>query len=454
MATVRRIRRAVEAYRRDSPRGLLVAVASGWFLVLGMRFVVPAVLPTIRAEFGISNADAGLAVTVLWMTYAAMQFPAGALVDRVGERVLLCGAALLSGVALLGYVVAPIFSLFVLATAGFGLGTGLYGPARGTLLSRTFDASEGVAFGAVMAAGSLGAAALPFVATLVTARFGWRLALASAAPLFVFVAVLLWLTVSDRATTPTDRRLRADLRAALSGFRSRRLLLAVTGATLMLFVFQGVTAFLTTYLVTVAERSQGTAGAMLAGLFVVGALAQPVTGRLADRYGSPRVLVGVALLSAVPLALVALWNRRARRRFGRHRAADERRTALERLHRRRAPRRRRGDRLGPPADVLLRHGVAGVDGGRRPRRLRAVRDRVLRDGGADRRRRARLHPAPRTRLSPEHQLSPASSVGVCASPSPTRAACTTPPRACSNGPASTSSTGPTDSCTPTPSTRT
>jgi predicted MFS family arabinose efflux permease len=304
MATVRRIRRVVEASRRDSPRGLLVAVASGWFLVLGMRFVVPAVLPTIRAEFGISNADAGLAVTVLWLTYAAMQFPAGALVDRVGERVLLCGAALLSGVALLGYVVAPVFALFVLATAGFGLGTGLYGPARGTLLSRTFDASEGVAFGAVMAAGSLGAAALPFVATLVTARFGWRLALASAAPLFVFVAVLLWLTVSDRATTATDRGLRADIRAALSGFRSRRLLLAVTGATLMLFVFQGVTAFLTTYLVTVAERSQGTAGAMLAGLFVVGALAQPVTGRLADRYGSPRVLVGVALLSAVPLALV------------------------------------------------------------------------------------------------------------------------------------------------------
>ncbi len=299
-----RIRGVVSDSRAGNPSRLLGAVAAGWFLVLGMRFVVPAVLPTIRAEFSVSNTSAGAAVTVLWLTYAAMQFPTGVYVDRVGERVLLVGSALLSGVGLLSYLVAPTYGLFVLATAGFGLGTGLYGPPRGTLLSRTFDANEGVAFGTVMAAGSVGSAVLPLVAVAVTARYGWRVGLAAVAPLFLLVAVALWLSISDRETATDDRSLRADLRTVVAGLGDRRLALAVLGAMVMLLVFQAVTAFLTTYLVTARGITQGTAGAILSGLFVGGAFSQAVTGRLADTYGTPKVLVGVAVSSAVPLALL------------------------------------------------------------------------------------------------------------------------------------------------------
>ncbi|MDS0260422.1 MFS transporter [Haloarcula sp. S1CR25-12] len=305
-----RVRGVVSDSRAGNPYRLLAAVAAGWFLVLGMRFVVPAVLPTIRAEFGISNTRAGIAVTVLWLTYAAMQFPAGVYIDRVGERALLVGSALLSGVGLLGYLASPTYTLFVLATAGFGLGTGLYGPPRGTLLSRTFDDSEGVAFGAVMAAGSVGSAVLPLVAALVTTRYGWRVGLAAAVPCFALVAVALWLSISDRETATADRSLRADLRAVVDGLSDRRLAVAVVGAMVMLVVFQAVTAFLTTYLVATRDFSQGTAGALLSGLFVGGALSQAVTGRLADRYGSPKVLVGVTVVSAVPLALVPVLEGR------------------------------------------------------------------------------------------------------------------------------------------------
>ncbi|MDS0278860.1 MFS transporter [Halomicroarcula sp. S1AR25-4] len=304
MAVTDAVRRTVRDLREGHPGRLLGAVAAGWFLVLGMRFVVPAVLPTITEEFGLSNAAAGLAVTVLWLTYAAMQFPTGALIDRVGERTLLVAAALLSGAGLLAYFVSATYALFLLATAAFGLGTGLYGPTRGTVLSRTFDANEGTAFGAVMAAGSIGAAALPFVASVATARYGWRIALGGVAPVFVVVALALWLSVSDRPTATDGRRLREDLRAALAGIRNRGLLLAVVGATVMLFVFQAATAFLTTYLVTVKTLDQSTAGGVLSVLFVGGAISQSVTGRLADRYGSPPVLTAVALVSAVPLALL------------------------------------------------------------------------------------------------------------------------------------------------------
>ena len=304
MGVTERVRGVVSDSRADNPYRLLAAVSAGWFLVLGMRFVVPAVLPTIRAEFDISNTRAGLAVTVLWLTYAAMQFPTGVYIDRVGERRLLVGSALLSGLGLLGYLVAPTYALFVLATAGFGLGTGLYGPPRGTLLSRTFDAREGVAFGTVMAAGSVGSAVLPLVAAVVTTRYGWRVGLAAVAPLFALVAGALWLSISDRETATDERSLRADLRTVLDGLGDRRLAVAVLGAMVMLLVFQAVTAFLTTYLVTTRSLTQETAGALLSALFVGGAVSQAVTGRLADQYGTPNVLVGVCVVSAVPLALL------------------------------------------------------------------------------------------------------------------------------------------------------
>lgn len=44
------VRRALAGVR-DRRGRLLVAVAAGWFLVLGMRFVVPAILPTISRDF-------------------------------------------------------------------------------------------------------------------------------------------------------------------------------------------------------------------------------------------------------------------------------------------------------------------------------------------------------------------------------------------------------------------
>ena len=293
------------AARRPENR-LLGTVAAGWFLALGMRFVVPAILPTIRGEYGVSKTAVGAAVTVLWLTYAAMQFPAGVLIDRVGERVLLVAAMGLSAAGVLAYSFSPVFALFVAATGLLGLGTGLYGPTRGTVLSRCFPEREGVAFGTVLAAGSAGAALLPVLVAVGIERVGWRLAIGASAPLFLLVAAVLWRAVPPRPTASNDRDLRADVRASLTGFRSRRLLLAVAGATLMLFAFQAVTAFLTTYLVEQKGLSQGLAGGLLSLLFVGGVLAQTTTGALADRYGTPRVLTAVAVLSVVPLLALPL----------------------------------------------------------------------------------------------------------------------------------------------------
>lgn len=292
-------------FRGDGRGWLVLVLGVGWFLTLGMRFVVPALLPQIKADFGVGNTGAGFAVTLIWLTYAAMQLPSGILVDWTGERVLLAGSLVLGGLSLLLFAILPAFSLFLLAGALFGLGTGIYGTPRGTVLSRTFGEHDGPAFGVVLAMGFLGAATLPFVATLIAVEIDWRITFALAVPLFGILAAGVWWIVPDR------ERIRDDgvdwhrtVRAVLEAVSDRVVLLSVTGSMIMLFGLQGFTAFYATYLVEVKGLAPGVASALFGLLFVTGAILMPFAGQLADRYGHGRVLTVIAVLSAIPLALL------------------------------------------------------------------------------------------------------------------------------------------------------
>ena len=299
--------RSVVGRLRGGGRGwALLAIAVGWLFILGGRFLVPAVLPQVKATFDLGNAGAGIAITVLWATYALTQSPAGLLVDRLGERRLLAGSLLLSagGAAALG--LAPTFPVFVLASAVLGLVTGLYGPARGTAISRTFPTNDGAALGAALAAGSVGSAVLPFLAGALVTGLGWRAIVGGMLAPYLAAAAFAWWAVPPRegGTSPEPTppaELAGDVGRAV---RNRAVLIAVAAVTLMLFAFQGLTAFLPTYLVEVKGFGQSTASALFALLFVGGAVAQAVGGNLADRLGERVVLTATAAVGAVTVAAV------------------------------------------------------------------------------------------------------------------------------------------------------
>lgn len=285
---------------------LVGAVAAGWLAVLGMRYVLPALLPQVRATFDLGNTGAGAVVSVVWLTYAVMQFPAGALIDRIGERRLLAGSTVAAAAGVGGIAVAPSLVPFVLACAVFGFGTGLFGPPRATVISRAFAENDGAAFGVVLGAGSVGAALLPAGATYVAARAGWRVAFALAVPAYLLLGAALWRAVPPRERVSGAGTLRADAARVAREVRRGPVVVAVVGIGLMLFVFQGLSAFLPTYLVSVKGLETTTAGTLFALLFVVGAVFQSLAGRLADRAGHHRVLVGTTAVSVLPLVALPL----------------------------------------------------------------------------------------------------------------------------------------------------
>ncbi|MFB6300981.1 MAG: MFS transporter [Halobacteriales archaeon] len=305
--------RTVDGLRGDGRGWMLVVIAAGWFAVLGMRFVVPALLPQIKASFDIDNATAGFAITLIWITYAGMQFPAGVIVDRIGERWLMVTSMALAAVSVLLFSVLSTFVLFLAVCVLFGLGTGLYGPPRATVISNTFLENDGAAFGLVLAAGSLGAAGLPVVASHITVHLGWRAAFGLSAPIFLLLAVGMWRRVPRRTTTAADaetieddRSVLVDAVAVRDAIMRRSVIIAIGAVMLMLFTFQGLTAFFPTYLVEVKGIEQSTAATLFGILFVCGAVFQSIAGTVADRIGYARMLVLIAGLSVVPMSLLPL----------------------------------------------------------------------------------------------------------------------------------------------------
>jgi MFS family permease len=322
------IRETLDGLRGGGRGWTLLFVAAGWLFISGFRIVLPALLPQIKSDFAVDNASAGFALTVLWMTYAALQFPAGVVADRTGERNLLIGGALLGAVSFGLFYLVPVFALFLVVCGVFGVGAGLFGTPRDMFLSRTFPESDNTAYGVTFAAGSLGAATLPYVGTLVAGRWGWRLAVGWLLPLLLLVGVGLWWATpvpsSSGSSVSSESSVSADypiserlppgrtVRLTLRTLTDRWVLLASTAMILFVFTYQALLSFLPTYLVEVKNIDQGLSALLFGLLFVAGTVVQPVAGHAADRIGERTVvltLIGVATVTvlALPFAEGVVW---------------------------------------------------------------------------------------------------------------------------------------------------
>jgi predicted MFS family arabinose efflux permease len=306
------VRDVVSDLRGDGRGWVLFVVAGGWFLLLGARVVLPTVLPQVRTTFGIDNATAGLVVTLVWTSYALTQFPSGLLADRIGERATLVASAVASLLGLVVFALAPTFPLFVLAGIAFGLGSGLYATPRVTVLSKVFEDRTNSALGVTFSAGNAGAAALPVVAGFVAVAAGWRAGFLLVVPAIALLVAGLWLHV-PRAPGDGDGGLDAPPREVARRLRDvvthRAFLLSLFSMTLVLFTYQGITAFLPTYLIEVKGFSPTTAATLYGTFYATGAVSQYLLGAVADRLGEIRVLVVVSVAGVLTLvALVVTAN--------------------------------------------------------------------------------------------------------------------------------------------------
>ena len=154
--------------------------------------LLPPLFPFVRAEYGVSYTQLGLALAAFNIVSAVLQTPAGFLVDRVGARVLLIAGLVLGAVA---FTIAGVFNSFWLMVAMFavaGIGNTVYHPADYALLSHHVPGERiGQAFSVHTFAGMLGSAVAPGSLLLMQSLWGWRGAFIGAGILGFAMAALL-----------------------------------------------------------------------------------------------------------------------------------------------------------------------------------------------------------------------------------------------------------------------
>jgi predicted MFS family arabinose efflux permease len=283
---------------------MLLVVSAGTMLIMTARLVLSPLLPSITADLGITTAQAGFALTVLWALVAVGQFPGGYLSDHLPGRTVLVASAVFSAAGMVVLLNASSFALFVAGAAVLGLGAGTYSTAGFVRVSELFERKRGQAVGVNAGSFDVGGVVAAGLAVAAVAVAGWRSAFLPVLGglALVLVGYALWSPESHRVErVPID--LLAVARRILATARLRRVLLTFS---LYNVVWQGTINFLPSYLQATKGVTPLFSSNAFAVLFLVGVVTKPLAGVAGDRFGEVRVAPWTLVAAAVGLGGLVL----------------------------------------------------------------------------------------------------------------------------------------------------
>jgi MFS family permease len=270
-------------------------------------------MPFVRAEYGVSYTEIGLAFAAFNIVSAVGQTPAGFLVDRVGARALLVAGLLTGAAALIAAGLIDSFWVMVAMFAIAGVGNTVYHPADYALLSQHVPSNRiGQAFSVHTFAGMLGSAVAPVSLLVMQSQWGWRGAFIGAAVLGIAVAAVL-VVFRDPSHVPSKSAAgRSGSDNALAGWR-----LLMSAPILLNLVFFAVLAITSAGLYNYSVVALGalygtpvtTANAALTGNLMWSAIGVLLGGLLVGRTTRHGLVAAIGLAAmGVFTALIAEFD--------------------------------------------------------------------------------------------------------------------------------------------------
>jgi FSR family fosmidomycin resistance protein-like MFS transporter len=285
----------------------VVGVVSAAHFVSHYYIIILApLLPFVRADYGVSYTEIGLALTAFNVVTAALQTPAGFLVDWLGARILLiCGLAIGAG----AFIVTGLTDSFWLLVAMFalaGVGNTVYHPADYALLSQHVPAkSIGRAFSVHTFAGMLGSAVAPVTLLTMQAFWGWRGAFIGAGVFGLAVAALL-IAIRDNAAAPPPQAPSRQAAEAASWrlLTSGPILLNLGFFTLLALISGGIYNYSVVALGALYGTPVTTANAALTGNLALSAIGVLIGGMLVGRTTRHGLVAGLGLAAIALFTLL------------------------------------------------------------------------------------------------------------------------------------------------------
>lgn len=267
---------------------------------------------SIMHDFGIAPDSMGMLMSAFFWTYGLFQIPAGTLIDRVGIRWIYAVAFLTWSLASAGIAIShgatDIFALRLL----LGLAEAAGPIASMTFIRQNFDGPEqGLPTAIYIAAQNLGPAAGSWIGSHLIESMGWRF-MFGATSLGALLWLPLWLWFGPQSS---PRKAKAEPEVAkpdagpaaasmpLAGFLAMSSCIFVAS-----YFWYFLLSWVPTYLTSTRGFSTTQMGSIFAIPFVVMAVVNTISGRVADRlaarYGVLRIRVLFASVAFASASIV------------------------------------------------------------------------------------------------------------------------------------------------------
>lgn len=277
--------------------------------------IISPILPQIGRELDIADAVLGTLVSAYSLMVGVFAIISGPISDKIGRRrILILGTCIMTlALVLHGFVVG--YRSFLAVRVFAGCAGGVLSGAAVSYIGDYFPYNRrGWATGWVMSGAAFGQIIGIPMGIVIAGQWGFR------APFYIFAVTmaatvfLLFFQVPQPSVRRTEGRLTVG--KAVSDYVAMLRRPEVAWAAAAFFtMFLGVSLFVV-YLPTWLERDLGATSGQIATMFLVGGIANVVTGpqagRLSDRIGRKGIIlmacIGLsAVMAATPFLVTSLW---------------------------------------------------------------------------------------------------------------------------------------------------
>jgi predicted MFS family arabinose efflux permease len=290
------------------PAGDYLIVFTLWLLVFAASsqiMIISPILPLIGEELSIPEALLGTLVSAYSLMVGVFAVISGPISDRVGRRrILILGSGIMTVALVLHFFVIGYVSFLVVRVVAGGAGGVLSGAAVSYIGDHFPYNRRGWATGWVMSGSAFGQIFGIPVGVLLAGEFGFK------APFYffaVFMALTFGLLFARVPQPPVKRRLdRLTVGGAVRDYWLMFRRPAIASASVAFFLmFLGVSVYVV-YLPTWLTQVHGFTPNLIASLFLVGGIANvltgPQAGKLSDLVGRKSII----LVSCVGLSILMM----------------------------------------------------------------------------------------------------------------------------------------------------
>ncbi len=272
-----------------------------------------AVLPIIKAEWGLSNTQAGLIYSAYQVGYIILVVVLSTLTDYVDAKKVYVISALWAGVAGIAFAIfADSFysGLILRCLTGFGL-AGTYMPGLKMVSAKFNPDQRGWAIGLYVGAFSLGTALSLLLSGVLTGLFEWRTAIfvTSLGPIAGGLIALFSLDSMPPLRTGREKG------AFRQVFENRPALLVMLGYAAHMWEMFGMRGWIVAFFAAaMVSRNLDMAAAtsygavFSAAIIMVGGFSTALAGTLSDRFGRVR-MIRIIMYSSAACSLFFGWIR-------------------------------------------------------------------------------------------------------------------------------------------------